>query len=231
MRLDEPPPLSRLFGESLAFPKIVFAPFRQPVQLPQIDIDRPVLVIPGMLSGDRSTAFLRHSLSASGYSVQPAGLGMNSVISQEKFEALEDLLALMARTQRRKIVVIGWSLGGFYARVLAQRHFEKVELIATLGTPFSGDRHANNAWQFYEWLAGHSVDTPPLPDDPSIKPNCHTIAFWSAIDGIVAPESSKGTACERDEAVELRCRHFEMATSRPAVRKIVETINAYFVDK
>ena len=76
----------------------------------------------------------------------------------------------------RKVVLLGWSLGGIYARVLAQRHPDLVDLVVTLGTPFSGDRRANNAWRVYEALNDHAVDASPLPDDPSVKPSVPTIA-------------------------------------------------------
>lgn len=218
------PSLSRWLTEPLALPKIAAAPFRKPVETASVGEGRPVLVMPGMASGDGSTALLRNSLAQAGFHPHPSGLGRNLTISPAKFEHLEHLLENMVRTDGKKAIVVGWSLGGFYARVLAQRHPDEVAMVATLGTPFPGDRRANNAWRLYELIADHKVDAPPLPDDPAIKPAAYTIAFWSPVDGVVAPASARGTNGERDEAIELPFRHFEMGCSRRAVRSIVETL-------
>ncbi|MBX7534385.1 alpha/beta hydrolase [Qipengyuania sp. GH1] len=204
----------------------MLAPYRRPVLTSRKGAGRAVLVLPGMASGDRSTGLLRHSLAEADYRPVTGDLGRNLTVSPEKFAALESRLCDIAMGSDRKPVLIGWSLGGFYARVLAQRHPDKVAMVATMGTPFSGSRRANNAWRLYEFLADHSVDDPPLPDDPARKPPVYTIAFWSAIDGIVAPASARGRETERDEAIELSVRHFEMGCSRTAVRTVIETVNS-----
>ena len=219
------PSLSRWLAEPLCLPKLIAAPYRRPVLTAKKGGGRPVLVLPGMASGDKSTSLLRNSLSAAGYETLGGELGRNMSISAEKFRRLEERLENAVRATGKRAILIGWSLGGFYARVLAQRHPDRVGLVATLGTPFSGDRRANNAWRIYEMLSDHKVDKPPLPDDPAVKPAAHTIAFWSPIDGIVSPASARGTGNERDEAVELPFRHFEMGCSRRAVKRVVETLN------
>ena len=219
------PSLSKWLAEPLCLPKLAIGPFRRPVMSSEIGEGRPVLVLPGMASGDQSTALLRKSLLAAGYSPRPGRLGRNLTISSEKFSGLERLLADAVEEEGRRAVLLGWSLGGFYARVLAQRHPDLVAMVATLATPFSGNRRSNNAWRFYELLANHGVDDPPLPDDPSVKPPAYTIAFWSPIDGIVAPESARGLETERDEAVELPFRHFEMGCSRRAVATVLDVLN------
>ncbi|NNC51689.1 MAG: alpha/beta fold hydrolase [Erythrobacter sp.] len=218
------PPLIRWLAEPLAIPKIAVAPFRRPEPSEPNGNGRPALVLPGMASGDGSTALLRNSLSEAGFHTYPASLGRNLTISPAKLASLETMLDRMVQADRKKAVLVGWSLGGFYARVLAQRHPSKVKIVATLGTPFSGDRRANNVWRIYELIADHGVESPPLPDDPAVKPEAYTIAFWSPVDGIVAPASARGKETERDEAVEFPFRHFELGCSKRAVRKIVETL-------
>lgn len=220
------PSLLRWMAEPLVLPKLAAAPFRKPVLTAKVGKGRPVLVLPGMASGDGSTALLRNSLAAAGYHPLAGGLGRNMTLSVKRFEALERRLAQAVEQDEQATIVLGWSLGGFYARVLAQRHPEHVALVATLGTPFAGSRKANNAWRLYNLLADHTLDSPPLPDDPAVKPAVPTLAFWSPIDGIVAPASARGSAEERDEAIELPYRHFEMGCSRPAVRQVIEVLNA-----
>lgn len=220
------PSLARWLTEPLCLPKIAAAPFRDPVETNVRAAGTPVIVLPGMASGDRSTALLRNSLSAAGFKPRAGGLGRNMTVSTEKFQSLETLLADAVEKEGKRAILIGWSLGGFYTRVLARRHPDKVALVATLGTPFSGSRRANNAWRLYELLADHPVDAPPLPDDPAIKPPVPTLAFWSPVDGVVAPASARGLPGERDAAIELPFRHFEMGCSRRAVKQIIEEIGS-----
>jgi hypothetical protein len=76
-----------------------------------------------------------------------------------------------------------------------------------MGTPFSGDRRANNAWRAYQLVTGHPVDAPPIEGDFAEKPPVPTVALWSARDGIVSPRSAAGWPGERDRAVAMRCNH------------------------
>jgi hypothetical protein len=92
--------------------------------------------------------------------------------------------------------------------------------VVTLGSPFSGDVRGNNVWRFYELVAGHPVDRPPLPRITD-KPPVPTLAFWSRRDGIIAPACARGEAHESDEAVELSCNHMGFAVSRAGTRAVV----------
>ncbi|MEL6529462.1 MAG: alpha/beta fold hydrolase [Pseudomonadota bacterium] len=123
------------------------------------------------------------------------------------------------------MILLGWSLGGLYARVLAQRHPDKAAMVVTLGTPFSGDRKANNAWRLYNAINDHTVDAPTLPDDPSVKPPVRTVAVWSANDGVIAPECARGEASERDVEIEVPFRHFAMGSDRRAIEQIVAILD------
>ena len=94
----------------------------------------------------------------------------------------------------------------------------------TLGTPFSGDRRANNAWRLYEAMNDHKVDNPPLSDDPREKPSVRTIAIWSPHDGIVAPACSRGEEGECDRAIEVPERHFEFSASRASIERVLSIL-------
>jgi hypothetical protein len=98
--------------------------------------------------------------------------------------------------------------------------------VVTLGSPFSGDPHANNVWRLYEWVAGHKVDDPPIPRDTS-KPPVPTLAIWSRQDGIVAVSAARGLAEESDTAVELSCRHMAFGVSRRAADQVVREIHSF----
>jgi len=184
----------------------------------------PVLVLPGILSNDGATSLMRRTLNAAGYPTYPARLGLITGITEEVFARAEAQLDHVFREQGRAVIVIGISLGGLYARVLAQRHPEKVAMVMTLGTPFSGDRRANNAWRIYEAINDHTVDNPPLPDDPRQKPPMRTIAIWSPHDGVIAPACSRGEEGECDRAIEVQERHFEFSASRRSIERILAVL-------
>jgi pimeloyl-ACP methyl ester carboxylesterase len=124
---------------------------------------------------------------------------------------------------RRPVLLVGWSLGGVFARELAREVPEMVRAVVTLGSPFSGDPHMNNVWRLYEWVAGHPVDAPPVMHHPD-KPPVPTLAIWSAKDGIVAKRAARGLEDERDKQVEIGCSHMAFGVSRKAGRRIAREI-------
>ena len=184
----------------------------------------PALVIPGFIANDRTTMELRRALAAGGWRVHPWGLGWNLGAKADTIERLEALID--AIDDPRPVLVVGWSLGGVFARELARARPERVRAVVTLGSPFSGDPHANNVWRLYEWIAGHKVDDPPIPRDCS-KPPVPTLAIWSRRDGIVAAAAARGLAEESDEDVEFRCSHMAFGVSRRVATRVVHEIHSF----
>lgn len=125
------------------------------------------------------------------------------------------------------LLLVGWSLGGLYAREIARAEPDRVRAVVTLGSPVWGDRRRfTNVWKLYERVAGHPVDDPPISDLEE-KPPVPTLAVWSQRDGIVGSPSARGTDATRDKAVEVRSTHMGMAVSRDATRAIVAEIIAF----
>lgn len=218
-----PPPLSLWVRELPITVPIAISPLRRPRagSGARDGAGQPVLVIPGILSNDSATALLRRTLDLTGYRSHASELGFLTGIQPRTLARALDRLAEVAGAEQRKVALVGWSLGGLYARVLAQRHPELVELVMTLGTPFSGDRRANNAWRLYEAINDHKVDAPPVPDDPAVKPPVPTIALWSRKDGVIAPAAARGLPHERDAEIEVPFHHFALASTRPAIERVV----------
>ena len=124
----------------------------------------------------------------------------------------------------RKVSLVGWSLGGLYAREIARAEPEDVRAVVTLGSPVWGDRRRyTNVWRLYEWWAGHPVDDPPIPDSIE-KPPVPTLAIWSRRDGIVAAPSARGTEETCDRAVEVDSSHMGFAVSKKGTRQAVAEI-------
>ena len=184
----------------------------------------PALVIPGFIASDRTTMELRRALAAGGWRVHPWGLGWNLGAKPDTIERL--LARLDAIPDPRPVLLVGWSLGGVYARELARARPERVQAVVTLGSPFSGDPHANNVWRLYEWVAKHKVDDPPIPRNCA-KPPVPTLAIWSRRDGLVAVNAARGLPEESDRAVELRCSHMAFGVSRRTADRVVHEIHSF----
>lgn len=184
----------------------------------------PALVLPGFIASDRTTMELRRALAAGGWRVHPWGLGWNL---GAKPDTIDQLVAkLDAIDDPRPVLLVGWSLGGIYARELARSRPDRVRAVVTLGSPFSGDPHANNVWRLYEWIAGHRVDDPPIPRNTA-KPPVPTLSIWSRRDGIVAVGAARGLAEESDQAVEFRCSHMAFGVSRRVANQVVQEIHSF----
>lgn len=214
------PPLSRFVREAGALMALRWRSMAPPrIGRGSVGKGRPVIVIPGFLASDHSTNVLRRALRDSGYRAYGWGLGFNLGARSDLLDRMETQLHRAAR--RGPVTLIGWSLGGLYARELAKRHPDKVCQVVTLGSPFSGDVRANNAWRLYEMVNDHKVDCPPLDVRVHEKPPVPTLAFWSRRDGIVAPACARGEPEECDRNVELECSHMGFASDPAAIRAIL----------
>ena len=184
----------------------------------------PALVVPGFLASDRTTLELRRALAAAGWRVHGWELGWNLGARADTVERLSARLDALA--DPRPVLLVGWSLGGVFARELARARPERTRAVVSLGSPFSGDPKANNVWRLYELVARHKVDQPPIPR-VTAKPPVPTLAIWSARDGIVAPAAARGLAEESDRTVEMRCSHMAFGVSRRTVRAVVREITSF----
>ncbi|MFN3943491.1 MAG: alpha/beta fold hydrolase [Allosphingosinicella sp.] len=185
-----------------------------------------LMVIPGFLATDRTTLGLQRALAEGGFRVSGWGLGLNRRVTERTVDAIADQIARFGAGE--KVILVGWSLGGLYARVVAQERPELVERVVTLGSPFSGDRRRNNnVWRLYEWVAGHHVNHPPIDRDPAQKPPVPTLAIWSRRDGIVSVDGARGKAEERDAELEVDCTHMGFGVSGKAYPQIVAAIRSF----
>ncbi len=189
---------------------------------------QPVMLLPGFGAHPMRMRRMLRALDAAGHSPHDWGLGFNLGPTPDNFAFLLGRVSKLSRLYGQPVALVGWSLGGLYAREIASRQPQTVGRVITMGTPFSGDRHANNAWRAYQLVTGHSVDEPPIEADFSAKPPVPTIALWSAKDGVVAPRSAAGKPGERDRAVALRCNHLEFASHPAAIAEVLRQLDAEF---
>lgn len=121
----------------------------------------PVLALPGFLASDLSMAPLRRYLTELGYDAHAWQMGRNLGGLLKMRAALRERLAAIHATTGRKVSLVGWSLGGVYARDLALHAPDMVRYVVTLGSPFANDVRATNATKLYEMLSGETVGDDP----------------------------------------------------------------------
>lgn len=208
-------PLRRLY-------RSLFKPFR----LPRAKRPRMVMILPGFGSNPIRMRYFARRLEDAGHTVKRWGCGYNWGFSHDLFERLEARLEDLHARAGEPVVLIGWSLGGIYARELAKRRPEAVAKVISMGSPFSVSLRANNVWRVYQLIAGHRVDGPRLAGSLSRKPPVETVALWSPRDGAISPRSAAGYPGERDKAIALRCSHMGFSYAPEAIRAVARELDA-----
>lgn len=185
-----------------------------------------VMLLPGFGAHPMRMRYLARQMEAAGHIAKRWGLGFNWGPTEQNFDAVEERLLQLHARHGRKVVLIGWSLGGLYAREIAKRQPQAVAKVVSMGSPFSGSPRANNVWRAYQFITGHSVDAPPVAAELRVKPPVETVALWSANDGVIAPRCAAGRAGERDRAVALRCTHMGFTYDPQVVLTLLAELEA-----
>ena len=149
----------------------------------------PVLVLPGFLASDSSTAPMRRLLDDLGYESHGWDLGRNVRVDLQRVHEMEALLLKIYKESGRKVSIVGWSLGGVFARELAKLHPHAVRQVISLGSPIHDDRRHTNAGKLFEYLNGKEPEpvkhghftgldqAPPVPTT-SILTRTDGIVHW-----------------------------------------------------
>ena len=175
----------------------------------------PVMVLPGWMSTDRSTRPLRWFLRDRGYHVHGWRLGLNRGPTQEIVAALEHRFRTLRERHGEKLSLIGWSLGGIYARELARRFPDDVRQVITLGSPFR-DPGATTVARLYRTRFG-----PPRPASDVDRERAMwrrirapiavpSTSIYSRTDGIVAWRSCLHDEMPSCENIEVWSSHVGM---------------------
>ncbi|MGE4240359.1 esterase/lipase family protein [Ramlibacter sp.] len=150
-----------------------------------------VVVFPGLSANDASTAPLRRYLASLGYAVQGWDQGFNLGPREGVIDAARAQIERAADASGGKVSLIGWSLGGVYARELAKLHPEWVRGVITLGTPFAAHPRSTHAWRIYEFASGRSAHREHEENaELAAAPPVPTTSIYSRTDGIVAWQGS-----------------------------------------
>jgi triacylglycerol lipase len=204
---------------------------------------RPVLLIPGFMAGDASLGTMASWLRRAGYCTHRTGIRANLDCSEQACRRLEARLEHMAERHGERVVVIGQSRGGVFARALGARRPELVSGIVTLGAPTQGMLSVHPLVLAQIGLVGalgsarlpgmfrvsclrgtcckdfRTAITGPFPDDVGY------VAVYSRSDGIVQWRSCLDP--EADELVEVSASHCGMGLNAQAFLAVAESLDRF----
>ena len=188
---------------------------------------RPIMLLPGLVTSDRSNILMKRYLAALGYRVEGWKLGRNygtRAVGSEG-EKLLERLQQYHDDAGAPVTLIGVSLGGILARFAAARRPDLVREVITVSAPFAGDPRATNVWRAFEFLSGEKIDSPNVVArraEVAAALSVPATAIWSATDGLV-----NGAICHDDahtRSIEIKSSHMGVQMKPVTLRAIAEVL-------
>jgi pimeloyl-ACP methyl ester carboxylesterase len=172
----------------------------------------PVVIFPGLAAERQSLAPLEKFCNALGYAAYDWGRGVNTGPHSDVDGWIDELaqhVRELTSMHRRRISLIGWSLGGIYAREVAKKLHRQVRQVITLGTPSGDALELNHASWLYRLVNGGG----PLLNEALMlrlrtAPPVPTTSIFSRSDGIVGWQACLQDGTRNDlENIEVRGSH------------------------
>jgi predicted alpha/beta hydrolase family esterase len=217
------PPLALLATEPL---RALFEAFSATIGQPsRVQGDgHPVILYPGLGAGTLNTSQLRAHLRACRFEASDWDLGVNTGpdgIFDEWLGSLAERVCKMHALHGRKVSLVGWSLGGIYAREIAKACPDSVRQVITLATPFSSLSDANHAGTIFKLLGGDTSKlTAELQARLRERPPVPTTSIYSKSDGVVCWRGCLQESAADMENIAVDASHLGMP-GHPDVLQIV----------
>lgn len=184
----------------------------------------PVMVFPGLAAGDTTTIVLRRFLSERGYDTYAWEQGLNFGPKPGVLEACIARIEEINGRTGRTVSLVGWSLGGVYAREIAKMLPDKVRVVVTLGSPFTGSPKATNAWRVYQLVSGEKHIDPARFALLKQRPSVPTTSIFSRTDGVVAWQCSMEEETAHSENIEVHASHVGMGANPTALFAVADRL-------
>ena len=186
---------------------------------------RAVMLLPGLFNSDRSNFAMRRYLQALGYRTVGWELGRNlgiRTVGPDAARLIKRVEALAA--EQGPVTLVGVSLGGIIARLIALRRPDLVREVITVASPYAGSAKATNVWRAFEWVTGERLDDPAVLARSAELAGALPVpatAIWSRSDGLVA-----GAICYHDpaRAIEVRSSHLGVQLRPEVLRAIADVL-------
>jgi len=189
----------------------------------------PVVIFPGLGADGTSVAPLRSYWRELGYDAFDWGRGFNTG-PKGNLDAwlgeLADQVPGLLAAHTLPATLIGWSLGGIYAREIAKLLTGEIRQVITIGTPFNATTDKTHAAWLYRLLNG---TTPVLDRSLSQRlrtpPRVPTTSIYSRSDGVVAWQTCRHEKRSRlTQDIEISGSHVGMGWNRTVLRVIADRL-------
>ena len=190
----------------------------------------PVIIFPGLGADGHAVATLRDHARTLGYAATDWGRGFNT---GPRGDVDAWIGALAAEVERQidasgePATLIGWSLGGIYARELGKLLGpRRVRQVITIGTPFNADAdHSNVGWLFRLLNGSSATIDAAMAQRLRTPPPVPTTSIYSRSDGIVAWQ----TCCHarrgsRVEDIEVTSSHVGMVWNSDVLNVVADRL-------
>ena len=184
----------------------------------------PVVVYPGLGASDLTTLTLRNFLRNRGYTTYAWEQGLNFGPRQGVLDVCRGQVSTIAARHREKVSLVGWCLGGIYAREIAKEQPANVRCVVTLGTPFAGHPKGTNAWRFYQLVSGQHVHDEALRAQIRVAPSVPTTSIYSRSDGVVGWRCSLNDEAPHTENIEVHASHVGMGMNPLALYAVADRL-------
>ena len=174
----------------------------------------PVIVFPGFLTSEISTRPLRRFLTNLGYQVHDWSLGRNLRHGRELDDEIQAMVEKRFVESGQKVTLIGWSLGGIFAREFARNNPDMVRNVVSLGSPIAGPQHVTLIGPIYQFLNGkfdpdllQKIENlkKPLPVPSSV--------IYSKNDGIMHWHGARQAVGDLSENIHVPASHLGMGSN------------------
>ncbi|MGI9644688.1 MAG: esterase/lipase family protein [Ilumatobacteraceae bacterium] len=189
----------------------------------------PVLVLPGFVAGDQSTEPLRRLLRSLNYRAFAWRLGRNLGPTPDIVAGMVRRFEEIHEKHGGPISLVGWSLGGIYARELGRRFPSAVRQVITLGSPIrmvAGDRSAaSRTWDSLR--PSHDpevIDRRSIPEaerEPLAMP---ATSIYTRTDGIVHWSTCLADRGTRSENIEVYGSHCGLGYNTSALLAVADRL-------
>jgi pimeloyl-ACP methyl ester carboxylesterase len=185
----------------------------------------PVMVLPGFGAGDGSTFVIRGLLSALGYAVSGWGFGINRGDVDEMLPKVLSRVEALAKESGCPVHLVGWSLGGVFARETARDAPAIVASVVTLGTPVVGGSKYTHVAALYSAL-GADLDEMEARVDERNRDliRVPVTAIFSRADGIVDWRACIDPNDPDIDHVEVSATHLSLGFDPQVLRIVAERL-------